>query len=95
MTFPTGTAITSHCLQICKTFSTFSGATRNIIRSWLSDTQISQGDSPSSFNGTLSRWISAPISAEYASSPQTQESPPPPKSFKPSRSPFLLHSRVA
>src|SRR5206468_1926849 len=51
---------TSYRSKIRKTRSTFSGRTESIIRSWLSETQISQGASPSSFSGTFSRSTSAP-----------------------------------
>src|SRR2546427_10970999 len=51
---------TSYRSKIRKTRSTFSGRTASIIRSWLSETQISHGASPSSLRGTFSKSTSAP-----------------------------------
>src|SRR5256885_1142096 len=56
----------------------FSGGTASTIRSWLSDTQISQGASPWYFNGTFSKSTRTPVS--LPSSPTADENPPAPQS---------------
>src|SRR3989454_5971954 len=69
--------------------------TESIIRSWLSETQISQGARPSSFSGTFSRSTSAPKPPPRAISPITHDRPPPPRSFRPSSSPACADSTHA
>src|SRR5213592_4055825 len=86
---------TSYRSKIFRTESTFSGRTASIIRSWLSETQISHGARPSSFSGTFSRSTSAPKPPARAISPMTQDRPPPPRSFRPSSSPAWADSTHA
>ena len=92
---PITVAGTSYSSKMRRTFSTLSGRTASIIRSWLSDTQISHGARPSSFSGTLSRSTSAPNPPARAISPTTHERPPPPRSFIPSRRPARADSMHA
>ena len=59
--------------------STSSGFTDTVIRSWLSETNISQGDNPGCLSGTLAKSILQPL-VYSAISPIEEDSPPAPLS---------------
>ena len=93
--FATGVAMMSHRSNMAMILSTFSGLQVHIMRSWDSDTHISQGARPDSFSGTLSRSTSAPQPFSIAISPTTQLRPPPPRSFIPVTRCFSANSMHA
>ena len=62
------------------------------MRSWDSDTQISQGSSPWYFRGTVASSISPPP-AIRADSPTADDSPPPPQSVMKVMRPWSRASR--
>ncbi|OPX59943.1 MAG: hypothetical protein A4E30_01211 [Methanomassiliicoccales archaeon PtaB.Bin215] len=94
-TLPMTVASTSHMANRSRMRFTLCSDAASIMRSCDSETQTSQGASPLSFNGTLSRSTSAPHPPERAISPTTQDSPPPPRSFIPLMRPNEFTSRQA
>ncbi len=80
MTRPIAVARTSQRAQTCSSSSSLSGSITQSIRSWDSETMISNGSRRSSRSGTFATSISRPTSPLDAISAALDESPAAPRS---------------
>ncbi len=87
MTAPIGVAAVSHRAQTAITASTRSGSATQSIRSWDSETMISNGSIPASRRGIRAMSMSTPSSPLLAISAAAEVSPAAPRSWRATRSP--------
>ena len=93
MTSPTGAGPTCHFSQIAITSSTRSGSTTASIRSWDSETMISNGSMSASRSGTRATSMSIPVPPPAAISAADEVRPAAPRSWSETSSPAPRSSR--
>ena len=93
MTSPIGAGPTCHFSQIAITRSTLPGSTTASIRSWDSDTMISNGSMSASRSGTRDTSMSIPVPPPDAISAAEEVSPAAPRSWRETSSPSPSSSR--
>ena len=93
MTVPIAVPVTSHLRQTRSTDSTFAGSTTHSMRSWDSETMISNGSIPGSRRGTRATSMSSPTPPLEAISAAAEVRPAAPRSWSETSSPASSSSR--